>query len=612
MNKIIIFCLLILVIFIQYDILKPALKIGLTSDDWSFIFWYKLLGDNPLLKIAEVWSRNGPYTTVPLFYTGLINSLVGFNYQALQITSIFFKVLATLIVFPLVLIAFKNKLLAFLATLFLAMSYPSTGALETAVEPSEYLGMFFMGIFLILYCYVVQRKLLSFKWLGILTAAFSLAILMSVMRVYPLIILVPLIEIFLFNNHFKKTLKYGLMRILFLFSPLILITVYKPGAILAYILRVPSVLLKIFDGNWHLVLTPLQGIGFTMPFSRYWNILGSLNIEDFGDYIVFILGGPSVIFGLILLILAFFTARKPLKFFIYGFFLNFSLEVIAFFIGFHSKYLPESLRMNFDLTRLYSTLLGIFILVLSFMYWKEWREKGKNDNLLLALWTGPSAAFLFIWMTWMLADINLGFGGAQDHYLLIPEAGISIFAAGILVLMLKKYKFVKVLVPLVLILFYFLNKNLIYDYFEKANKEGRAAEGQIMMQTKFKKIVDTIDFSKPVLFYFETSDIEGEGRFYTESFLAAFPFWMHFEGDKILERCLEVLYYNSPSELLKHFKEENGAKGLFYRSLCVENGKGFYKDILYKPRNFYAYKFKNREFIDIKEKVLKELGLQSF
>lgn len=614
MNKIIIFSLLIfLVVLMQYELLRPALKIGLTSDDWSFIFWFKLLGANPLSKIAQVWGTNGPYTTVPLYYTGIINATLGFNFQALQITSIFFKILATLVIYPLTSMVFKNKFAAILATLLFAMSYPSTGALETAVEPSEYLGMFLTGIFLIVYYYVVKNNLLTFKPLILLTLTFAAAILMSVMRVYPLIILVPLIEIFLFTKKTRaKKLKESILRLLFLFSPLILITIYKPGAIAAYFLNVPSVFIKIFQGNWHLVLTPIQGLGYTLPLSKYWSILGSLKIENFGEYLFFIAGGPAIIFGLMLLLLAFLTSGRPWKFFFLGFILNFSLEMLIFFIAFNFLNLPAELRMNFDLLRLYPTFFGLFILVLAILYLDEWIQGGKKDNLLLALWTGPAVSFLFVWMTWMLADINLGFGGAQDHYLLIPQAGISIFAGAVLVLIYRKYRFTRLLIPLILIVFYILNRSLIYDYFEKANREGRAAAGQIMIQSKFREKIKGFDLSRPTLFYFDTSDIEGEGRFYTESFLSSFPFWMHFDGSKIIERCVEVLYYNEHRDLLKHVREVEGERGIYYRNLCVENGKGFYKNILFKPQNIYAYKFKNRDFIDIKDQVLKEIDLQSF
>ena len=137
---------------------------------------------------------------------------------------------------------------------------------------------------------------------------------------------------------------------------------------------------------------------------------------------------------------------------------------------------------------------------------------------------------------------------------------------------------------------------------------GRSAHGQQVIQGRFREHIKDIDFSKPALFYFDTSDISGEGPFYSEGFLGSFPFWMHFQDRQLIDGCIEVLYLNEHKQLLPYIREEDGERGFFFRGLCVENGKSSYKEILYKPENFYAFKIKSRNFIDIKEEVLKELG----
>lgn len=612
------FIVLTAVVFLmQYDLLKPTLELGLTPDDWSFIFWYRLLGPNPLSKITQVWAVSGPYTTVPIYYTGIINSIVGFNYVNLQIVGIIFKILATLVLFPLILTVFKNRFLAFFATILFAMSYPSTGALETAVEPSEYLGMFSMGLFLIIYHHAVKRNLLSFRWLSLLTLAFIITILLSVMRLYPLFILVAAVEIYLLTQRPPKVaLKNSLLRLTFLFSPFILITIYRPSVILNYIGAVPAVLLKILEGNWHLSLVPLQGLGYTLPFSTVWGLLGLVQLGNLNEYLSFVLGGPTVIFGLIILFLALFTSAKPWKFFILGFTLNIFLEILVFFIATHALSIPMGQRMSFDSPRIYSTLLGLFILTLTFVYWIEWLRRGRNDNLLLALWVGPIVSFLFILLTWMLSDINLGFGGAQDHYLLIPAAAMSIFVAALLVLIFQKMKASRILyqsvsvliVTAVLIGFYFLNKNLIHSYFKNVNANGRAAQGQILIQSRFREKIKGIDFKKPALFYFDTSKLQGDGPFYTEGLLSSLPFFMHFEGDRLIDGCFEV-FYQEKSKLAALIMEKNGERGFVYRSLCVENGRGSYREIFHKEENFYAFLLKDKNLIDIKMELLKELKL---
>lgn len=619
-NLLIFFLLTVLVIFIQYDLLRPALDIGLTPDDWSFIFWYKLLGPDPWSKVAEVWSVRGPYTTVPLYYTGFIHSLVGFDYQRIQFIGILFKTLATLVVFPLSFIVFQNRLFAFFATILFAMAYPASGALETAVEPSEYLGMFSMGIFLITYYHIVKNNLLNWKWLSLITSLLIITVLLSVMRSYPILVLIPLVEIYLLvRKRSIAALRTFFLRISILFSPFILITLFHPGVILSYIGVVPTVLLKVLEGNWHLALTPFQGIGHIIPLSAYWGkIFGSLSIGTIKEYLHFLLNGPTIIFGSIILFLSFFKSKNRLKFFLVTFLINLFLGILSFYIATHNLVVPSSIRLNFDPPRIYSTLVGLFMIVLAFFYWLEWQIQGRKDKLLEALWLGPFIAFLFVILTWMLADISLGFGGPQDHYLLIPTFGISLFLAGLLMIIYNKMTRIKSIwlkLPLLVIIcflifsFHHFNKQMIYAYFNAVNSEGRAAKGQQMIQSKFRQILKKLDFdyTKVALFYFDTTELHGDGRFWTESFLSSFPFWMHFQGNQLTDGCVEV-FYEDKNKLAKLVQDRNGKMGFVYRGLCVEKGKGGYKEIFYKPENFYAFQLKNRDFIDIKEETLKELG----
>ncbi len=613
------FLLVVLVLFVQFDILKPTLKIGLTPDDWGFIFSYKLLGPHPWSKIAEVWTQRGPYTTVPLFYTGFINSVVGFDYQKLQIISIFFKILATLVLFPLVLIIFQNRLLAILTTLLFAMSYPSSGPLETAVEPTEYLGMFFMGLFLITYFYVFKDSALRWKRLGLTMLLLVVSILISVMRLYPLLVLILVVEVYLLiQKRSIVALRASFLRIGFLFLPFIVVTLLRPNVIISYIGVVPTVLRRVLEGNLHLILTPLQGLGYTLPISVHlWKIFGLINMDSFKGYLTFILGGPTIIFGIVILLLAFITSKKSWRFFLLAFFLNLILEILIFFIATINLNLTLGTRIIFESPRIYSALFGLLILVLSFVYWIEWRKQGRKNNLLLVLWVGPVISFLFIVLTWILASENLSFGGAQDHYLMIPTAGTSVFVASLLTLIYERSISMKArwkgtsigLIAIILIGFYFLNRELIYSYFNRANENGRAALGQQMIQSRFRDKIKQFDLAKPALFYFDTSELSGDGPFYTEGLLSILPFFMHIQGTRLVDGCVEVFYENK-QKLAQLIKEKDGNKGFMYKSLCIQNGSGGETEIFYKPENFYAFKLKNKDFIDIKKDVLKELGIE--
>lgn len=223
----VIFVFLILsVSLLQYFLLRPF-EIGFTPDDWSFVFWYKSLGDNPLSKLPQAWQERGPYTTFFLYYLGGLVDIWGINYQAIGLTNITIKVLATVSIFPMVLIVFKNRLLAFISVLLYAISYSAVGSLEFAVKGGDYLSIFFMNIFLISY-YLLVKKGLKTRWLPISCILLTLTLISSTIRSYPLLILVPLIEIFIWTQERTQIrAKIGLSRLFLLYLPFILAFIYK-------------------------------------------------------------------------------------------------------------------------------------------------------------------------------------------------------------------------------------------------------------------------------------------------------------------------------------------------------------------------------------------------
>ncbi len=68
------FLLVILVSSLQFFLLRPF-EIGFTPDDWSFVFLYKSLGQNPILKLNEVWKERGAYTTFFIYYNPFLFDL---------------------------------------------------------------------------------------------------------------------------------------------------------------------------------------------------------------------------------------------------------------------------------------------------------------------------------------------------------------------------------------------------------------------------------------------------------------------------------------------------------------------------------------------------------
>lgn len=605
------------VIFLEYDLLKPVFDIGLTPEDREFILRYKTLGPNPLTKIFEVWSERGAYSTIPIYYLGIVESFTGFNYQLIQSVGIFFRTLATLSIFPLVLIVFKNKWLATFTAILVAISYPTTGALETGVEQSEYLGFLTMNVFLIVYYYLNTRYLLQIKWLILSSLILFIAVMISVMRVYPILFLLPVIEIYLwFWDRARYKFRYLVIKLLAFYLPFLILVYYFPFSATGHFI-LPTILSKISDGNWQLILTPLQGLGFMVPVSGHYGKLGFLDLNSFDTYLIFLLGSPLVIFGVGSFLLSWIITRNPLSLFLRIFSLSFGLGLLTYWIVQHRLLIPSELRLNYDVPRLYPVFFGLFILALALNFFIEWYKQGRKNNLFLVLWLGPFISLFYITATYLYASLNLSFAGAQDHYLLIPTLGISLMIAGILLSLhneLSKLKYGLTasifIISAILLILYLLNKELTHDYFNGVKLKGRAASGQIEMQTKIKQKLKNLDYTKPILVYFDTSDITGNGPFYSESLLTPFPFFMHLSGDTVLNGCIGVIFEDSQMVKLRQLvRKTNNHLTITHPFICVDGYSMSTKYISINLKDLYAYKIKDRDFIDVKDQVLRELKL---
>ncbi len=605
-----IFLLLIFIVGIsQYLLLGLVLKYGFTPDDWGLLFFYKTLGDNPLSKIAYVWSVKGAYTTGPLYFIGILNDFFGLNYSAYQITNIILKVLATISLYPLILIIFKNRTLAFLTALLYGMSYMASRSLEYVVKGTDYLAIFLMNIFLIIYYYAINKRSKSSWWFVAMSFFWFISLMISPIRIYPVLVLIPLIELILWMQHRSKgNAGQSIKRLLILYLPFVIIYIYKPGSILAFLQNPPVIYQAVVAGNWHLLLTPFQGVGLTLLTNGFWsNLINNLNITEIGAYISFLFKRPFVFFGFFILILASIKSQKPAKFFLRAFFANFLLDIIFYYLAIHELSIAENLRLHFDPARMYPILVSGFMLAVSFASFLEWKDNGKKDNLLLALWISPIVALLYTFLIWLLAPFGVGFEGQQGYYLTIPAITSSLFLAAIFVAILDKaIKMKSRLSRLIIVcgviasLFYVysLNKDDIYYFFNSAGINGRYAADQERMYGQLVIYLKN-DFKKgeSLLFYFDAFEDGARGTFYTETLLLNLASRLHIERGGI-NGCIGV-FYQDLATLEKLVIVKNNVKGFMYTSQCGEE--------FFSINNFYAFKLKNGELTNIKQEVLEKL-----
>lgn len=600
---------LVTVLFLQATVLDLALKIGFKPDDWILYYAYKSLGAEPLFRVVDVWRERGIYTTYQVYYLGLLVDTVGFNYGYFQITSLLFKVMATMAIFPLVTVIFKSRRLAALTTFLFAISPASIGPLEFAVKGSDYLAIFWLCLFMISYYFLLSNQKHNLLKFTVSFVLIILALIFSPIRIYPILILIPLVEIsVMIKNRSLITVKNGIIRLSLFYIPLLGILIYAPDSIMNILGSPLGIVQRIHEGDGSLFLVPFSGIGYLFPTHEYWHkIFGSLKADSFESYLFFILGGPTVVFGILTVFLSFCMSIRPRLFFFSVFLTNFILEIVIFFLSLNSK------TQNYGFEEVYSVLVGIYITVLGGTCLFRWLKNRAESNLKAS---GLSFIFLFVFVcgTWLFAPSGTGFFGTS-YYLVVALVGSSLFIASLIYqtcgfFMRSNKRFIRLLGVIFMLfmclLIVFISDSTIRQRFQYLLANGRAAYGQEDLQNRFKKQIKNYPFADSRFFFFDTSEISGDGPFYAEGFLTAFPFWMHFDDEKLLPGCIEVLYGNI-NELKLLVKEINKEKGFLYRGVCIENGKGFSKEIFYKTDNFYAFSIRSKNFIDIKDLVLKQL-----
>ncbi len=615
------FLIILIVVVIQFSLLKVILNNGFTGDDWLLLFDYKTTISPSVIfldKIFGVFHTKGIYTAYQALYIGILESFFKGNYQAYQITNIIFKILATLSLYPLILVIFKRRLLAFLTTVLYAISYSSAGALQFVVKGSDYLAIFFMNIFLLSYYYSFKIKKRSL--LLISSILLFLSFILSPIRMYPLLLFIIFVEVFIWiKRKGLLGLVISLLRLLLILAPflMMLLLLYKSTG---NYLNGPFVIYNFLSyGNYQLLLSPFAGLGYTFLPNDYWFIFGRLNLDNFKDYLVFLLRGPIIIYSIITILIGFLiTARKKTRFtFIFGVILvNIAFEIICYFLITNLRGIAGPNVKGFYPVSTYAIFLGFFCLSLGFASLFTW-FKNRSNILLLSLFLGPVFSSVFLWGTWLIIGDSLTFKEGIHWYLIIPPIGSSLFLASLMVLGFDRIKRIlnpnlkKVLLGfLFLTIFaqYLISNREIHTTFSYLTSIGYGASDQEEIKSKLlSHIKDPLD-KKPTLFYLDASKDLQNQLFFPVTLISGFEKRMHFRNWEIINGCISLIY--DKTILKKSIIIKDGIKGFNANSLCVENSFGVSEsEIFYKPDDFYAFRLKNKEVIDIKKSVLEELGL---
>lgn len=599
--------LVILIFFItisQLLILKPHLKYGFSDVDWGFLSIYKT--QNPyslsqfLYNLTNSGTDGGVYTH-QIYYIGVQNDFFGLDFEKYQITTHFFKILATIGSFPVFFVISGSVLIAFISTILFGFSYATVGTMYTVVTSNDYMAIFLMEVFVLVYWKIIRKKITSLVWLFFSLILLLLALFWSTERMYPLPLFIIIIEFFLFFKRLGNQTK-GLIvkRLSILVLPLVIIFFARPIVFLDFLLRNGSEITKrINEGNWNLLLTPFIALGsIILPFDTA-NFFGIARIENLSSFVDFLLYGPIPI----LFVLTFFTAafifKKPHKVILQISILTFILSMFLYVLGNH---FVDHLLSRESITQ---ALVGFYILAFALVSFRNWL-KNKQQSL-LGLSVGPLSAFLYILLTWLGAATSEVFIGAH-RYLTIPAIFVSLFLGTLFSLMVLKIynlfkysQYLKVvsLIPF-FVLFFFIKLNIdeVENFFYYQLYNGFGAEDKQFMRGQLLSYLNNLSSDRPSLFYFDFTQDNVRGYYYDNTILGGFKSWMLWNKNLNFNKELApALLLNQP-QLLPSLITKIGDKSYF-----TFEGK------TYNIRNFYAFRLSNKRVIDIKQEVLKNLGI---
>lgn len=214
----------LLVFAISFLVLYPAFGIGLYGDDWLAIFRY-VVHVSP--QANEGWNLFSYYLT-PYgsqdIIMGLLYSSFSTNAFYYEITSYALRLFAAFSLYPLVFYLTKNRLATFFAMLFFAITttgFDSTGWLLTM---PTYLTIAFFNIFL--YFYILSQNTKKIIILLLSGLFFYLAYITASQRMIGAPLFILSLEIFwLIKNRTFSNLKYSLLRIVSVFTILLIVSV---------------------------------------------------------------------------------------------------------------------------------------------------------------------------------------------------------------------------------------------------------------------------------------------------------------------------------------------------------------------------------------------------
>lgn len=628
-NLFIVFLLLLITLVLNWFVFSKQLNYGLRDVDWMVLYFYKFFGSISLHHLWEEIKELGVYASES-YYVGILEQFIGLNFIRLHLVTHVFKIFSAIAVYFLIMLVFKRRLLAFITSIIYTISYTHAGVLFQLASGAYFITTLFMALFLISYYYSLSRKNFL-RWSLAAGILLIVTFLLKPERMYPLVPLVLSVELFVvvFGKFKKNILVASCKRTMLILLPLAIPALFY-RAFLEYFplglspsqfsivanLRLES----IAKGNLQLSLYPFASFGSIFLFEDYWKWLGQLNFQNFSDFLFSLIFGPIVRLGALTFILLSFTDKTPLRRVLLVTVLVFIFGITIYALNINWQNISAAARIHFDPNLIgIPAIFGFYIFILSCLFF--FKLIRSHDLRFAPLVVGFYFAFLFILLTWIPSDIQLTFMGPQ-RYLSIPSIGTSLFMAGVMVIIFDRLRETKstknfalisflILIPIIYINYQVANK--FFDY--ELTYAGVRGSEQTRMKSKFRQLTGNINKEENSLFYFDETADKDHGYFDEGTVEAGFEFWIRINPDGTLNdfpepgmmrtnvQCPEHTHQNCISLLKSGLSTKDGQRGIWYKDPIRGNINRFYT-----IDNFYAFRFINKNIIDITQEVLYEFG----
>lgn len=611
-NLFILFFLIIIVSISQFIIAKKHLEFGFFIDDWLFLSSFRAYITDPILDILNGWKNIGSHNFAHSYYIGILHNFFGLNYLSYNLLNQILKIIATLTLYPLILIISRNKLLAFFSTIFFSIHYSPYGTLDNASRGEDFIAIGLMNLFLAAY-FLAAKKEISSLFLIILFAIWLFAtIFIDPTRLFPLIIIVPILELLIFLQK-KGQIKACLKRLFIVYFPFIPLFLFAPEAITVQVRYITGLFEKLTLGNWQLFLSPFASFGSIYIPNSFWPLFGRPVYDSFTEYLQFLMVGPIFIFCILTILIGIFATKRPLFFIYRSLLLNLLAGLFIFIFAHNWINLNKIVRAPVDPgTYLTPSIIGIFILILEFGLFLEWKKSEKKSPFLLIPFMGAIFSLSFIFLTWFFADFNSIFTGVHA-YLNIPSIGASVALAALLILFFerissnKQKKIIPIFVVILILFMYFrISAKAVDKYFSYWLDNGLRVNDQQRIWNQFWTEVGLSKHytpSAPPLIYLASPREYENGAFYNEIIVWRLASWFDLIFNKNKDNRFVLCEFEilGKAELEKFVTLGDGGKTLISNK-CGQK--------IYEIENFFAFKLENRNLIPDTKNILKELEIK--